>query len=187
MYLNYDKLKVTGCTLCDISLKRNNIVNGLGSRSSKVMIIGEAPGKTEDKYGYPFVGDAGMMLRNKLKSYGIEPKDLYITNVIKCRPPNNRRPSEKEVRNCISYLVWEIYKINPILVILLGATAYKTIFPNSPYTITKVRGKPIISNNIIYLPMYHPSYVLRNTDNQIVEEFEEDFRLLYKLIRLIYG
>jgi uracil-DNA glycosylase family 4 len=187
MQINIETLKVSGCVMCDISLKRKSIVSGNGSIKSKVMIIGEAPGATEDKYGYPFIGDAGMLFRNMLKSYNIVPKELYMTNVIKCRPPSNRAPSEKEISNCISYLIYEIYKVDPILIVLLGNTALKTLFPNIPYAITKNRGIPFISNNRIILPMYHPSYVVRNVKNTtIIDEFDSDMRLLYYLIRLIY-
>ena len=188
MSINYETCKVSNCSLCDISLNRTKIVSGNGNLQSNIMLIGEAPGKSEDQYGFPFIGESGIMLRKLMRSYGMEPKDFYITNTVKCRPPSNRRPSHTEISNCISYLVYEIFKVNPILIVLLGNTAFKTIFPNSLYTINKVRGKLLISGGRIYLPTYHPSYVLRNKDNnEIKEEFNFDIKLLYYLTRLIYS
>jgi DNA polymerase len=180
-------LKVVGCFKCDISLTRRKIVSGRGPTTSKVMIIGEAPGADEDKSGIPFIGKSGIFLRAVLRALMIEPKNVYITNVIKCRTLYNKVPSDVEVNNCFPYLITEVVKVNPTVILLLGNTALQTFFPDYYSTITKERGKLKVMGNRIYLATYHPSYVLRNrADSSIVNEFWEDLQLLQKLMRIIY-
>jgi len=182
-----DRVVIHNCYKCDISLTRRKIVNGRGPNTSKVMIIGEAPGAEEDKTGIPFIGKSGVMLRALLRSLMIEPKNVYITNVIKCRTLNNRIPSEIECMNCLPYLLAEIVLVNPTVIVLLGNTALQTFFPDPYSTITKQRGILKVIGNRIFLPTYHPSYVLRNrNDMGIATEFWNDLTLLQTLMQLIY-
>ncbi len=122
------KNKVIHCILCNLSVTRKNAVPGSGSLSKKLILIGEAPGKNEDETGIPFVGGAGKILDQALVNAGIARKDTYITNVVKCRPPNNRIPNEEEIRICTDhYLKKEIRIISPKVICILGATALKSL------------------------------------------------------------
>ncbi len=179
-------LKVSECVKCDISINRTNIVSGRGPINSNIMIIGEAPGALEDRLGIPFVGNSGQMFRKILRKFFIEPKDIYITNVVKCRPFNNRVPENIEIRNCLPHLLVEIARVNPKIILLLGSTALRTFYPNNLGSITRERGKINIVNNRIVLATYHPSYVLRNRGNiSIIYEFIKDVFLFYRLVRLL--
>ena len=122
------KNQVVKCILCDLSKSRTHAVPGHGNTTDKVMMIGEAPGKNEDKTGVPFVGSAGKILDKALQEGGLNRNDVYITNVVKCRPPNNRVPTDKEILVCTStYLKNEIRLISPKIICILGATALKSL------------------------------------------------------------
>ena len=176
-------LKIQHCIKCDLSLTRRSIVNGRGDINSKVMLIGEAPGYKEDKLGLPFVGDSGQFLRALLRFYNIEPKLLYITNVVKCRPKGNRLPSDIEIANCTPYFIIEILRVKPKIIVLLGNTALRAYYPSIQTTISRERGRLHIYDNTVILPMYHPSYVLRNKDDEsIVLDFVNDIVLLKQLM-----
>ncbi len=181
-----NNLKVHSCIKCDLYRYRRTIVSGRGPIDSKVMLIGEAPGALEDKFGIPFVGNAGQLLRRILRYLFIEPKELYITNIIKCRPPNNRRPTSVEVNNCKEHLFAEITKCKPKIIVLLGNTAFKTFYSNTTRTITQERGKLRIVGKSVILVTFHPSYIIRNkTDDSIVNAFIKDMLLLQKLVKLL--
>lgn len=186
MKIDYNTLLIDNCSKCDLSLRRLNICNGRGNQKSKIMIIGEAPGALEDKHGIPFVGTSGQLLRKMLRLLNIEPKELYITNAIKCRPPNNRTPNQIELDNCKENLLVEIIKVNPKVIVLLGSTAYRAFYPNANTSISNERGVLRVANGRIILPMYHPSYLLRNpTHPELWLNFWKDLVLLYKIsIRL---
>jgi uracil-DNA glycosylase family 4 len=184
--IDVNTLTVSGCIKCDISISRTNIVSGRGPTNSDIMIIGESPGALEDRIGIPFVGNSGQILRKILRKFFIEPKNIYITNVVKCRPPNNRMPETIEIRNCLPYLVVEIAKVNPKIILLLGSTALRTFYPTNVGSISKERGKIKIVNNKIVLATYHPSYVLRNKTNlSVVYDFLKDIYLFYRLVKLL--
>ena len=146
-----------------------NKVFGFGNKKAKIMLIGIAPGKQEIKQGKPFVGPAGKWLDKILKKSGIDRKKLYITNVVKIKTPNNRKPNESEIRKFIPILKKEIKTIRPKLIILLGETASKN-FIKLPFK--DVRGKFIKQKEFIFLPVYHPS-AARFT--KIRKKLEEDF------------
>tara|TARA_B100000902_G_scaffold393808_1_gene448792 strand:- start:1016 stop:1594 length:579 start_codon:yes stop_codon:yes gene_type:complete len=154
------------CYKCELSKTRNNVVVAKGNPSAKVLIIGEAPGEKEDITGFPFVGRAGKMLDAMLDSVDINPlEDCYITNIVKCRPPENRRPSSKEIESCISWLDVQIKHISPSIIILAGSTAVEG-YLGIKDPITKIRGSWITRGDIKYMPIFHPAYLLRNPSKE---------------------
>ncbi|MEC7891950.1 MAG: uracil-DNA glycosylase [Actinomycetota bacterium] len=164
---NYSSLKKLNsecveCTSCNLSKTRKNVVVGKGNESAQVVIIGEGPGEQEDITGLPFVGRAGKMLDTALSSVDIDPvEDCYITNIVKCRPPNNRKPSAAESEACMPWLNEQVNLLKPKIIILAGSTAVQSFLGiNEP--ISKIRGQWIEKDNIKYMPIFHPSYLLRN-------------------------
>ena len=164
---NYSSLKKLNsecveCTSCNLSETRKNVVVGKGNESAQVVIIGEGPGEQEDITGLPFVGRAGKMLDTALSSVDIDPlEDCYITNIVKCRPPNNRKPSAAESEACMPWLNEQINLLKPKIIILAGSTAVQS-FLGIDEPISKIRGQWIEKDNIKYMPIFHPSYLLRN-------------------------
>lgn len=164
---NYSSLKKLNsecveCTSCNLSETRKNVVVGKGNESAQVVIIGEGPGEQEDITGLPFVGRAGKMLDTALSSVDIDPlEDCYITNIVKCRPPNNRKPSSVESEACMPWLNEQINLLKPKIIILAGSTAVQS-FLGIDEPISKIRGQWIEKDNIKYMPIFHPSYLLRN-------------------------
>ena len=151
------------CVKCSLSKSRNNVVVGRGNNRAKLLIIGEGPGRNEDETGLPFVGRAGKLLDQILDSVGIDSnEDAYISNIVKCRPPENRKPSLEEMSSCESWLKEQIRLINPEVILLVGATAVQGIL-GVKEGITKIRGSWIEENGMLYMPIFHPSYLLRNS------------------------
>jgi DNA polymerase len=172
------KNEVKNCTKCKLHLNRKNIVFGRGSLNSKIIFLGEAPGEKEDLMGEPFVGRAGMLLTQILNELGINEDKIYITNVVKCRPPKNRKPEVYEINSCSPYLINQIKIISPKIIIALGMTALESLLSlNSQNTkneynlkklkISNLRGNFIDFLNIKILPTFHPAYVLRNPKSKI--------------------
>ena len=152
--------EVRGCPLCKLARTRKNAVPGEGQISAKIMFIGEAPGRSEDEKGKPFVGAAGRILDNLLKKAGIERSQVFITNIVKCRPPNNRVPEEDELIACRPYLDRQIALIKPKVICILGRTAYSSILGGS--SITASRGKIIERSGQKYFSTFHPAAVIYN-------------------------
>lgn len=166
---------VQKCRRCPLHLSRKNAVTGEGYHDASIMLVGEAPGEEEDRLGRPFVGRSGRLLSRLLEEAGIERDEVYITNVVKCRPPKNRTPSKEEVQECIPYLREQVKVIAPRVIVCLGATASKWILGESFSRISLDRGKIIEARRIvgglwgeggplttIVIPTFHPSYILRN-------------------------
>ena len=154
------------CTSCDLSETRKNVVVGKGNEEAHIVIIGEGPGEQEDIMGLPFVGRAGKMLDTALASVDIDPlEDCYITNIVKCRPPNNRKPNPLEVEACMPWLSEQINLLRPKIIVLAGSTAVQS-FLGIKEPISKIRGQWIEKNNIKYMPIFHPSYLLRNPSKE---------------------
>jgi uracil-DNA glycosylase len=170
--------EILECKKCPLHLRRTNAVPGTGNYNAKLMIIGEGPGRDEDIQGKPFVGKAGKLLTQLLSEIGISREEVYITNVVKCRPPDNRVPEESEIEACRDYLRRQIEIINPKIILLLGSTALKAVIGEK--SITKVRGEEIEIDGIIYLPTFHPAAVLRDESNKL-PQIREDFRKLKEL------
>ena len=154
--------EVIGCPLCKLSTSRINAVPGEGQLSSKIILIGEAPGKNEDEQGKPFVGAAGRVLNQALEKADIKRDEVFITNVVKCRPPGNRVPENDERSICRQYLYREISLIAPKIICILGSTAYSSILGGK--SITKNRGKIVERNGLKYFLTIHPAAAIYNKE-----------------------
>ena len=153
--------KCQGCERCDLAATRHQVVVGRGNPSAQVLLIGEAPGQQEDESGQPFVGRAGQLLEKLLCDAGLDSaRDLYIANVIKCRPPNNRKPTRLEIEQCFPWLQQQLELMCPPLIVLAGATALQAML-GIRGGISKLRGQWIQQQQRAYLPIFHPSYLLR--------------------------
>ncbi len=168
--------EIDKCTRCVLGRSRNHAVPGEGNRNARLMLIGEAPGREEDEKGRPFVGRAGRLLTQVLNDAGLTREEVFITSVIKCRPPNNRRPRKKEIRACLPYLRKQITAINPRVILLLGGVAAESLL--GIRKVGEARGKPIRKDRV-YLITYHPAAVLRNIN--LLSSLSEDIRLAKKL------
>lgn len=169
-------LKCTKCSLCETAIQA---VVGEGSLDAKVIFIGEAPGKNEDEQGRPFVGRAGKLLENCLKSIDLERGDVWIGNLIKHRPPKNRDPLPDEIKACQDYLTKQIEVINPDIIVTLGRFSFNYFFPNDK--ITSERGKLKRFGNYQIFPVYHPAAALRN--KKFLSTLQDDFLQLSKCLK----
>lgn len=161
---NLDALfpKIKDCTKCILHKNRTNFVFGSGNPNADVMVIGEGPGAEEDKQGLPFVGRAGMLLTDILKAIKFQRDEVYIANIVKCRPPDNRIPSQEEMDTCIPYLKKQIEIIKPKLILCLGLTAAKGLLGKKD-SLTSLRGKVFdYQNSIKVMVTFHPAALLRN-------------------------
>ncbi len=158
---------VASCTKCGLSTERKNVVFARGNPEAKLCFVGEAPGADEDEQGVPFVGRAGQLLDKMIAAMGLDPaKDVYICNIIKCRPPGNRRPEPEEIEACIPYLHEQIENVKPEVIVALGNTAVAALL-GSKLGITKMRGSwKLYKGRIPLMPTYHPSYLLRPSPQQ---------------------
>lgn len=156
------RVKVESCQRCAQLVKgRRNVVFGAGNPNADLMFIGEAPGRDEDIQGIPFIGRAGQLLTKILQSIKIKREDVFIANILKCRPPNNRNPLPDEIDNCIEYLLKQIDIIKPKVICALGAVATKTLL-KTDRNISSMRGQKLEFHNVTFIPTYHPSYLLRS-------------------------
>ncbi|OPY69842.1 MAG: Uracil DNA glycosylase superfamily protein [Syntrophorhabdus sp. PtaU1.Bin002] len=171
---------VRACRKCDLANSRRNVVFGEGNDKAQLVFVGEAPGEEEDRLGRPFVGRAGKLLDQLIERIGLRREDVYICNVLKCRPPNNRDPEETEIDACKPYLLSQLELIRPKVICTLGRHAYNTLF-NVNERITKVRGVFRDYKGTMLLPTYHPSFLLRNQEK--IKEAWEDMERLKQLLR----
>lgn len=172
------KKQVIKCTKCELSKTRTCSVPGKGNFLSDVIFVGEAPGRNEDKKGEPFVGVAGKKLSLALEEAGISRDAVYITNVVKCRPPNNRIPNTTERNTCQEYLKQEISIIKPKIICILGNTAFNSILGGSE--ITKFRGKLVQKDNQMYFLTVHPAATIYNQG--LIDVLKADIVKLFDLI-----
>lgn len=149
------------CKRCRLHQKRKNIVFGSGNERAKLVFVGEAPGEDEDIEGMPFVGRAGQLLTKIIEAMGLKREDVYIANIIKCRPPNNRNPLEDEIRVCEPFLKEQLRIIKPSIICALGAFAAQTLL-KTKNSISSLRGKFYLYEGIKVMPTFHPAYLLRN-------------------------
>ncbi|MGB6300129.1 MAG: uracil-DNA glycosylase [Rivularia sp. (in: cyanobacteria)] len=155
------------CHRCQLGETRQNVVVGRGNLQASIMIIGEAPGQNEDETGLPFVGRAGQLLEKILASVKLDSeKDVYIANINKCRPPDNRNPTAGEIKACKPYLLEQIRLVDPKIILLTGATALKGLLAEKQ-AISKIRGKWIEWEGRSCMPIFHPSYLLRNPSREV--------------------
>lgn len=169
------KREAQKCSNCPLCQNRNKTVFSDGCNSAPIMFIGEAPGKNEDDTGIPFIGRAGQLLRKFMYEVGFSQDDFYIANTVKCRPPENRKPTKEEKSACAHFLNSQIELINPKIVVLLGATALESFILDKKMSITKARGQVFEIQKRKFVPIFHPSYLLRYHSTQ-----EGSVRYLFK-------
>jgi uracil-DNA glycosylase family 4 len=154
--------EIGDCKRCRLSNKRTNIVFGEGNPDARLMFIGEAPGGEEDLQARPFVGDAGMLLTRLIEKMGFRREDVYIANIVKCRPPMNRDPEIDEIEKCGGFVERQIEIINPDVIISLGRISTQTLIGNAKLKITAIRGNFFNYKGIPLMPTFHPAYLIRN-------------------------
>lgn len=171
--------KIHDCKLCRLHEKRNRAVPGAGDVNTEIMFIGEGPGFNEDKQGLPFVGRSGDLLNKMLGTIGMTRDQVFITNVVKCRPPDNRDPMTDEIEICTRTYLWEqIRIIDPLVICTLGRFSMNLFFPGGK--ITRIHGQPKYENGRAYYPFFHPAAVLRNPS--LTAQNEADFQRLLEVI-----
>ncbi len=168
------------CHKCPIGEDRLNVVFGEGSEKADIVYVGEAPGADEDEQGRPFVGRAGQLLRKIIRAMKYEPEEVYIANILKCRPPGNREPLPEEVQRCFPYLAMQIELIKPKVIVALGKhAAHRLLGVTTP--ITKLRGNWGSFHGIPVMPTFHPSYLLRNPNSK--RELWEDMKKVLEVVK----
>jgi DNA polymerase len=177
MFDNWEELEnsIINCNKCRLCENRRNIVFGEGNKEADIMFIGEGPGADEDAQGLPFVGKAGQLMNKAFEGLGIDRSKVYIANIVKCRPPSNRVPTDDEAAACLNYLRNQVVLIKPKIIVLLGSTALKNIL-GKEFGITSARGKWVEKKGILYMPTWHPAALLRDENKKI--EFWKDLKLV---------
>ena len=176
MFDNWDELEksIENCQKCKLCKTRNNIVFGVGKKDADLMFIGEVPGADEEAQGEPLVGKAGKLMDTAFIALGIKREEVYIANIVKCRPPFNRNPEKDEEQACLNYLRNQVILVKPKVIVLLGSIALNNIL-GSEYRITASRGKWIEKKGIYYMPTWHPSELLRDETKKI--DFINDLKI----------
>jgi len=170
------------CRKCGLCSTRTQVVFGTGPASTPLMFVGEAPGEDEDRKGEPFVGRAGQLLTSTLKKFGIERSQVFIANILKCRPPGNRTPAPDEMAACMPWLQRQIATIRPKLICGLGNIAVQTLLVTKT-GITKLRGRVTQAQGLPFFPTFHPAYILRNMND--LPLFEQDIQSALKTAGLL--
>jgi len=170
--LNQLHAEVRACVKCGLHATRTQAVPGMGPCPADIMIVGEAPGFNEDRQGEPFVGAAGKLLDTLLARIGLGRSDVYITNVLKCRPPQNRDPMPNEVESCSPYLARQLSLVKPKVVLVLGRHALERLLPGQG-SISRIHGSLVRRGDVAYVPLYHPAAALHN--GALVADLEHDF------------
>jgi uracil-DNA glycosylase len=168
------------CSACGLCQTRGKVVPGEGNPEASVLFIGEGPGAEEDRQGRPFVGPAGMLLDKMLKAISLTREDVYIANIVKCRPPENRVPTETEAKACLPYLRRQVRLINPGIIVCLGTTAAKYII-HPDARVTRDRGKWVEKGSYSMLATYHPAALLR--DETLLIDAWRDIKMLEQRLR----
>jgi DNA polymerase len=171
--------KLGECKRCKLYQTRHHIVFGEGNPEAKLVLVGEAPGREEDLQGKPFVGAAGQLLTKMLKAIGLSREEVYICNVIKCRPPGNRNPQPDEIDACLPFLLEQLKVINPKVICTLGSISTHTLL-NTKIPVSKLRGQIHAWQGIKLIPTFHPAYLLRNPSQKRLAW--EDLQLIKKVI-----
>ena len=168
MYETWEELEksIENCNQCKLCHGRKQIVFGTGNRHAEVMFIGEGPGAEEDLQGEPFVGKAGQLMDKAFDALEMKREDVYIANIVKCRPPQNRNPEKEEAEACVPYLRNQVVLVKPKIIVLLGSVALKNIL-GEEFGITTSRGKWIEKKEIWYMPTFHPAALLRDDGKKI--------------------
>lgn len=174
--------EIRDCRRCGLCRQRSTVVLGEGNRHADILLVGEGPGGDEDRLGRPFVGKAGQLLDKMIASIDMRREDLYITNVVKCRPPGNRTPLDEEAQACLPVLRKQYALIRPKIVVCLGATAARYVY-DPEARITRDRGKWLEKGGVWFLPTYHPAALLRDESKK--REVWEDLQALAQKYRSI--
>ncbi|SHE88232.1 DNA polymerase [Caldanaerobius fijiensis DSM 17918] len=172
------------CTKCPLHEGRNSVVFGEGNLRADIMFVGEGPGKDEDLQGRPFVGRAGQLLDKLMAEVGLKREEVYIANIVKCRPPGNRVPTDEEAEACLPYLRNQVAIIAPKIIVCLGATAMKYIIDRKA-KITQIRGNIIERKGVYLIPTFHPAAILRDTSK--IELTRQDFKKIVELYHRLRG
>ena len=175
-----------GCTRCKLSQGRTTIVFGSGSPEARLVIIGEGPGEEEDRQGKPFVGRAGQLLTKMLASVGITREEVYICNIVKCRPPGNRNPEPDEIAACAPYLAGQLAAIQPGIICALGTFAAQHLL-RTREPISRLRGQLHRLGGIMVVPMFHPAFLLRNPGPEYRRQAFDDLKLMRREYDRIRG
>jgi len=172
------------CQRCKLAKGRTNLVFGVGNPHARLLFVGEGPGGDEDRQGEPFVGEAGQVLNRIITAMGLKREDVYICNVVKCRPPNNRDPETDEIAACAPFLLRQLQSVHPEVIVALGRFATRTLL-DTKEAISKLRGKFRDYHGVPVMPTYHPSYLLRNRgDSAPFWEVWEDMAQVLRLLKL---
>lgn len=184
MYNNFEELEnsLKDCNKCKLCKARKNIVFGTGNKNAKLMFIGEGPGADEDEQGEPFVGKAGQLMNKAFEYLEINRNEVYIANIVKCRPPNNRNPEEDEAEACLDYLRNQVMLVKPKIIVLLGSVALQSIL-GKEYKITASRGKWFVKKDIKYMPTWHPAALLRDEIKKL--DFIRDLMVVQEELKRI--
>ena len=179
MFESWEELEdsIKNCEKCNLCTTRTNIVFGVGNKNADIMFIGEGPGADEDTQGLPFVGKAGQLMDKAFIALGLDREKVYIANIVKCRPPQNRVPLEGEAEACMDYLRNQVHLVKPKIIVFLGSTALKNILGKDK-SITQMRGIWIEQGEISYMPTWHPAALLRDENKKI--DFFKDLKLVIK-------
>ena len=177
MYEKLEELKniTMNCNKCKLCITRQNVVFGVGNEKADIMFIGEGPGGDEDRLGEPFVGKAGQLMNKAFDVVGIKREEVYLANIVKCRPPHNRDPELDEIMACMNYLRNQVIIIKPKIIVLLGRISLQNIL-GKEYKITASRGKWIEKKGILYMPTWHPAALLRDETKKI--DFLNDLKMV---------
>ena len=177
MFETWEELEksIINCNKCKLCKTRQNIVFGVGNKNADIMFIGEGPGADEDRLGEPFVGRAGKLMNMAFGIVGIKRDEVYIANIVKCRPPANRNPEDDEANACLNYLRNQVMLVKPKIIVLLGSVALKNIL-GKEYGITASRGKWVEKKGIMYMPTWHPAALLRDETKKV--DFINDLNLV---------
>jgi DNA polymerase len=169
------------CVKCPLSQGRTQVVFGSGNEKAQLVFVGEAPGFEEDRQGQPFVGKAGQLLTKMIEAMGLKREDVYISNIVKCRPPNNRTPKLEEIETCLPYLIAQLEEIKPKIICALGNVAAQTLL-KSDKTISRLRGMFHEVGGIKLMPTFHPAFLLRNPEYK--REVWHDLKLIMDALGL---
>lgn len=170
---------ISKCDRCQLSQTRKNVVVGDGNICSKILLVGEGPGQKEDETGEAFVGPAGKLLDKELASIGLDRSKVYISNIVKCRPPKNRNPNPKEQESCIPFLRKQFLIQKPTLIVMLGAVASKRLL-SPDFRITREHGKIFEKKGVTFIGTFHPSALLRDPSKKALAW--EDLKIIKKII-----
>ncbi len=179
--------KILLCKKCPLHKGKTNYVPGEGCLAPDIMFVGEGPGETEDKFGRPFIGKAGQLLEKIIEKMGYSRESVFIGNIVKCRPPNNRDPQKDEVEACIPYLEQQIKILNPKVIVCLGKVALNTML-NANYPISRVRGNLFSYMDIPLIPTYHPAFILHKKSREDVSRVKwETWSDMEKVLAIVKG